>query len=271
MIKHIFGFLLILFFYSNSTAQVTLSPTTLFFENNFSSIVVINNSAAAQDILVDFLFGYPVSDENGDVSMLYSNDTELNRFDIGPHVRAFPRALTLEAGQRQVVRLSVRPPNTLSDGGYWTRIKVTSTPRTTDVAAVAEGGVGAQLNFIFEQVLAVYFKKGNPTTALSVSDIKTATGNNGPVLAYNVNMTGSAPFLGTIVTTMRNSSGETVHEGRSVTSIFTNGYRNFSLPEDLAPGTYDVSVIFEASRPDVPSQFNFPMQPYTFRGRITIP
>jgi hypothetical protein len=242
----------------------------LFFENNFSSIVVINNSAAAQDILVEFVFGYPVSDENGDVTMLYATETENNRFDIGPYVRAFPRALTLEPGQRQVVRLSVRPPNTLEDGGYWTRIKVVSTPRTSDVTSVAEGGVGAQLNFIFEQVLAVYYKKGNPGTGLLVSEIKPVQSVNGPAIAFNVDMTGSAPFLGSIISRMTNSSGQVVHEGRSVTSIFTDGYRNFVLPEALAPGTYNVSITFEASRPDVPAQFNFPMQPYTYQGQITI-
>jgi hypothetical protein len=271
MKKSIFGIIFVIVTYVASFAQVTLSPTTLFFENNFSSIVVINNSAAAQDIQVDFVFGYPVSDENGTVSMFYDEGSELVRFDIGPYVRAFPRALTLEAGQRQVVRLSVRPPNNLTDGGYWTRIRVTSTPRSVEAVTVASDAVGAQLNFIFEQILAVYYKKGNPSTGLTVTDNKIVARENGRLLVFNVDMTANAPFLGTIDMTLTNNAGQRVHDGRSVTSIFTDGYRNFPIPDDLTPGTYNLQVVFTASRPDVPSQFNFPMNPYTYNARITIP
>lgn len=255
---------------SSLFAQVTISPTTLFFENNFSSVVVINNSSIPQDILLEFLFGYPESDEVGNVYMRFETEGDLSSKDISDKIRAFPRALTLEPGQRQIVRLSIRPDNSMVDGVYWSRVKVISTPKAEEVTRISSSGVGAQLTFNFEQVLAVYFKKGNVSGGLTVNDIKTIDMDRGKAVAYNINMTGNAPFLGTINMRLFNASNQVVHEDRQVTSIFVNGYRNFILPQDFPAGNYRVALSFEASRPDVPAQQNFPMATYNTEGRVTV-
>jgi hypothetical protein len=261
----------LLFLVPSVMAQVTISPTTLFFENNFSSVVVINNSPDAQDIQIEFVFGYPRSDEFGNVSMYFAEESEeKHKADISASIRAFPRALTLESGQRQIVRMSIRPDSDMADGAYWSRIKIISTPRQAEIGALGEAAVGAQLSFVFEQVLAVYFKKGNVSGGLTVNDIKTIEIDRGKAVVYNINMTGNAPFLGTINMRLFNASNQVVHEDRQVTSVFVNGYRNFVLPQDFPAGNYRVALSFEASRPDVPSQQNFPMATYNTEGRITV-
>ncbi|KPP95966.1 MAG: hypothetical protein HLUCCA01_06875 [Bacteroidetes bacterium HLUCCA01] len=254
-------------------AQVTISPTMLFFENNFSSVMIINNANTPQDIQIETLFGYPVSDELGYVTMAFDEDATENDRSLTDIVRAFPRAFTLQPGQRQVVRLQARAPNTMPEGGYWTRLAVVATPQAADVTAVEEGAVGAQLNFVFRQVIAALYKRGDATVEMDVNQIgylfDEERGNR--VLRYNVDMTGNAPFLGTITLKVLNANGQTVHEDRSVTSIYVDGFRNFVLPEDLVPnGNYTVELNFQAARQDVPAANNFPMAPLTVSAAVSV-
>jgi len=133
--------------------------------------------------------------------------------------------------------------------------------------------VGAQLNFVFRQVIAALYKRGDATVEMDVNQIgylfDEERGNR--VLRYNVDMTGNAPFLGTITLKVLNANGQTVHEDRSVTSIYVDGFRNFVLPEDLVPnGNYTVELNFQAARQDVPAANNFPMAPLTVSAAVSV-
>lgn len=267
------SFVFLLVFAWQASAQVTISPTMLFFENNFSSVMVINNANSPQDIQIETIFGYPVSDEFGYMTMAFGDDATETERSLTEIVRAFPRAFTLQPGQRQVVRLQARAPNTMPDGGYWTRLAVVATPQAAEIAAVEEGGVGAQLNFVFRQVIAAVYKRGNAAVSMNVNQVEFVydAERSNRLLRYHVDMTGNAPFLGTISLRILNENGQVVHEDRSVTSIYVDGYRNFILPEDRVPnGNYIVELNFQASRQDVPSAQNFSMTPVNVRQPVTV-
>ena len=249
-------------------AQVTLSPTAIFFENNFSSLVVINNSTITQDILIDFFYGYPKADELGFVSINYNSENVTD--DISSYIRAFPRSLTLQPGQRQTVRLNIRPPRDIPDGVYSARIRVTSTPESAEIAESEVSSVVTQLNFKFEQVLGLYYRKGSVSLSLGVDNIRYIQQND-DLLLFDVNIDGNAPFLGRISAKVFNSNNNLVYENSSVTSLFISETRNFQISEKLNAGTYRVVLNFEASRPDIPSNQNFPMDPVTYEQAITIP
>jgi P pilus assembly chaperone PapD len=251
-------------------AQVTISPTSIFFENNFASFIVINNSAISQDILVDFAFGFPMADEFGSPSTRYGHEYGFADRDITPHVRAFPRAMTLAPGQRQTVRINLRPPRDLHDAVYWTRLKVVSTPEVAEVTAVEEN-VSAQFTFVFEQLLPVYFRNGNVSLSMNVNDVHILEAEENRRLLVDFTLEGNAPFLGTIDLSLSDRSDNTVHSDRTVTSIFHSEKRAFTIPSDLPAGTYTVSVNFTASRPDVPAAQMFPMNPVRYTQTIQIP
>jgi P pilus assembly chaperone PapD len=251
-------------------AQVTISPTSVFFENNFASMIIINTSNISQDVLVDFIFGYPISDSLGNVVMSYNRMGDLARYDISGYVRAFPRAITLDPGQRQTVRLNIRPPNDLVESVYWTRIKVTSTPQIQDIAETDESGVQTQLNFIFEQIIPLYFRRGSVKTELSLSDLSVINAETSRNIVFPVVTTGNAPFLGTILLELRDVSNTLVHSDTQVTSLFQNGARRFTLPETVQPGEYNITVTFRSSRPDVPTSYHFPMEPTSISRKLTI-
>ncbi|MCH8496739.1 MAG: hypothetical protein LAT57_14060, partial [Balneolales bacterium] len=264
--KIFFSTLLFLSFTIVSYSQVTVSPTAVFLENNFGSVVIINNTQISQDILLSFEFGYPVSDELGEVTMLYGTDNDKAEFDISDNLRIFPRALTLAPGQRQTARINFRPNRDISNGVHWTRLRVTSTPESVEIADTDEESVSTQLSFVFEQVIGVYHRNGQVETKLEVSNATFASDR----ILYTTSNTGNAPFIGTVNYTLQKGN-ETVLQGRQVTSIFTNGNRSIAVPEGLESGQYKLSLNIVSERPDVPQNFRFPMQPVSQEFTITIP
>jgi len=264
-------FYLLVVFSIRVSAQVTLSPTVLFFENNFSSIILINNSNSTQEILVDFLFGYPVSDEFGRISMKFDEfSQEELRWDISQGIRAFPRAVTLQAGQRQVVRLSIRPTAEMPDGIHYSRIRITSTPETQSIGLEDDSAIGAQLNFVFEQYLAVYYRKGNVSGTIEATNIEVVEHEDAKLAVYDIRMMGSQVFLGTIGFNLTDDSGASVFSTQTATSVFRSEKRSFSLPNNLPPGNYVGEISFSAARQDVPQNYIIPFPTSTFRKSIQI-
>jgi len=261
--------LLVLFFAialmgtSSVFAQVSISPTTIFIgNNNFGSFLVTNNSNQAQEIAVEFTFGYTVSDSLGNITMMFNDSTALaEQKSISEYVRSFPRSFTLAPGQRQTVRLTVRPPAGLADGTHWTRVKVRSTPQSAVIQQTEVGGVGTQINFIFEQVLGVYYTKGAFRTALVPSNVRFSKTETNTLLVYDVALTANSPFLGTIDAVVTDASGRKVFEEQQTTTIFETGKRNFQMPlESITPGSYTVTLSFSTNRRDIPSAEQIPME-----------
>ncbi len=257
-----------------AAAQVTISPTTVFIQNNFGSFIVINNSNTNQDIQVGFEFGYPEADSLGNVSLSRTDTTLALTKGIDSQIRAFPRAFTLAPGQRQTVRLTVRPENAQPNGVYWTRARITSTPQAGVITATeGNDAVATQLNFIFNQTIGVFYRKGDVAAGVAISNGRLIANHDeaNHLFVYRVEMTRTAPFLGRIQLLVFNSENREVFKDVQITSVYTNGMRNFNIPVDaLAPGTYTFRVVYEAERADVPRALNFPMEPTVMNFPVTI-
>jgi P pilus assembly chaperone PapD len=263
--------LLTLFSVIRGQAQVTISPTAMFFENNFSSFVVINNSGGPQEILIEFAFGYPKADENGVVSSFMGEDSDLISYSVTPYVRAFPRAVTLEAGQRQTIRLNIRPPADLAPGVYWSRLIVTSTGQTAEITSATDTEMGAQLNIVFRQIFPVYYahRQINADWALGEFSFFIDEEDNHQI-NYEVINNGNTPFVGTLTINVTDSDGRQIYSNRSVTSIFRTEKRSFAVTEPLASGQYNVEISMDPRRPDISERNSFPMEIVTKRSTLII-
>jgi P pilus assembly chaperone PapD len=139
-------------------AQVVLAPTAVYMSDNQRSatFLVVNNTTEEKDVALRLQFGYPVSDSNGNVAMIYTDTAVAQRFSCTEWVQVFPRKFRLAPGARQIVRLTARVPETTADGMYWSRLITTSSAAaeedTTDQ-------VGARINFSVNQVVPVTYKK----------------------------------------------------------------------------------------------------------------
>jgi hypothetical protein len=255
-------------------SQVSIAPVFVFMDdrNRFSSFVVLNGSNQNQEISVDFLFGYSSTDSLGNGFMVYDDPAAFEKYSVTDWVRASPRTFVLEPGQRQTVRINARPPQTIADGMYWTRIRTTSNPQIPSVDDLAVEGVRTQITFRFEQVTALFYKKGALSTGLNLSNIRAERDDNQLFTMVDVVRTGNAPFFGSAQISVRSSDNRVVAENTFPVSIYFDGTRRFSIPVDrFQAGTYTIETRFESQRNDMPSQDIVQISPVSQSARVVIP
>ncbi|MDG5766024.1 hypothetical protein QA596_01005 [Balneolales bacterium ANBcel1] len=251
-----FFFLLAGLLLKSAVAQVTIAPTALFIDDQtrFGTFLVINGSDQTQEVALSFEFGYPDTDADGNSFMNYEDEEAKERYSIAEWVRGFPRNFTLQPGERQTVRLTVRPPGDIPDGTYWTRIKTASNPAVPDIDDEVAEGVQAQITFRFEQVTAGFYKKGSVTTGVQFRNLTASLEQDDVVVRADVERTGNSPFLGSLFLTVTDANGNVVHERRSSTTVYMDAVRRVSFDaSDLPSGSYTADVRFETRRPDVSS------------------
>tara|TARA_R110000868_G_scaffold304437_10_gene565149 strand:- start:24498 stop:25331 length:834 start_codon:yes stop_codon:yes gene_type:complete len=257
MKKYIFLILVLGFIYNGKAlAQLSIAPTNLFIDSNtrFGTYMVINGSNKAQEVSIEFFFGYSDSDENGNRVLVDDDSVNAARYSIADKIRAFPQNFTLAPNQRQIVRLRVNAENNIPDGTYWARIRTASSPETPPLELQATDVVSARLGITIEQVTGIFYKKGQLSTGIEIQQIRTDLQEDTNILVVRSEYlkTGNSPFLGTITTTLVNASGSVVREGSVSTSVYFDGVHKQELSlEDIPSGNYTVNVSFETSRTDV--------------------
>lgn len=235
-------------------AQVSLAPSSLFVDEKtgIANLYVSNRSSTAQEILVSFVFGYPDSDDKGNLLMQYNDNTASESFGLDPYIRAFPRSFILEPNQQQTVRIQVRPNSGMKDGFYFTRIKVLSSPEVPLLAENSKESINAQISFKFEQVTAVFYKKGKVQTGLNIQDLELVQTEKELIVIPFLERLGNAPFIGTFSAKLKDSNGASVSEAHTSTTAYFTTKRRLTLnTENLKPGYYELELKFATKRNDM--------------------
>ena len=109
-------------------AAVAVSPVAVYISSRDRTgmLTLFNPGTRPEEIQVDFAYGYPTSDADGNVSVSVVDSVPEGDPPAVSWLRAFPRRLVLEPGQRQVMRIMVQPPAGLAEGEYWARALVRS-------------------------------------------------------------------------------------------------------------------------------------------------
>ena len=256
MTKRISSLFIFLFLFGLKSliAQVTIAPTMLFLneQNRFGTVVVMNGSDEVQEISIEFPFGYPVTNDEGKLQMVYNDSSDIaQKRGLHNAIKGFPKNFSLQPGQRQVVRLTVRPQN-FTDGMYWSRIRTTSVPQTAAVGEAEEGEITTEITYKFEQVTTLFYKHGNLNTGIDIKEVHANNHEENIDVVANVSRTGNAPFLGSIYLTVSDQEGNTVVEKKISTSIYFDYKQVFTVSkEELKPGNYEAQVRFVSRRNDV--------------------
>jgi hypothetical protein len=237
-------------------AQISIAPTTIFIDQNgIGSVFITNPSDTPQEINVSFLFGYPGNDELGNLTMMYTDSIRAKQFGIDERVRAFPRTFILAPQRQQTVRLQVRPDRSLAAGTYFTRVKITSNAQTTDVEETVQEGVSTRVNFKFDQVIAAFQKVGTVTTGLEFENVQLVQSDSILRVTPTFKTTGNSPFIGSVTATLKNAQNQTLAEQGQTVALYFYGKSaiELKLPEDIAPGDYSITLVYETKRGDIPS------------------
>jgi hypothetical protein len=275
-------FLLVCITTSAVHAQITIAPTNLFIDNasKFGTYMVINNSNEPQEVSIDFYFGYAETSKDGKRTNLAEGDSLAegysfkDAYSITNNIRAFPKTFVLQPNQRQVVRIRVSAPNTLTDGTYWSRIETTSSPESPPIEVTSTDEVTANVGYIIKQVTSLYYKVGDVSTGIEINQIRTEVLKDSGKLDVltDFSRTGNSPFLGSITASLMDQNGKTIAEGYNATTLYFNGTQKSQIDiNNLPSGNYKVKVLFESHRSDISPQDIVQMQPVTATTTITIP
>lgn len=235
-------------------AQISLAPTILFFHDDdpVTRLTVRNTGSMTQEVVIDARFGYPASDDEGNLSLVYDDDAFESLHGLNEYLRFFPRRFVLEPGDFQRVRLMVQGMENRPDGLYWTRLDITSSEVMPDADALPEEGIGTRISYRIRQNIGVFFHQGDVVSGLSLTDLKTRLEEEKLLLDMRLESGGNSPFIGTLRARLTDGTGNLATEGEWLFSVF--GYRYWPHPIDvsgLTPGRYRLELEMVPERSDV--------------------
>lgn len=235
-------------------AQVTVAPSMLFIDSKsgIGNLYITNNSASPQEVSISFAFGYPDADSAGNATMNYTDTVAASSYSLNPLVRAYPRSFLLNAKQEQTVRLQVRAKSSVKDAFFFSRVKVTSSQKTPDIEKKVTNAVTTQINFKFDQIFPVFYRKGNVSTGLIIRDVSTSCKNNKLTIVADVERTGNAPYIGSVKAELFSAANEKVALFEETASIYFHIKNKVELDiSKAAKGTHKLVLTFETKRSDV--------------------
>jgi len=236
-------------------AQVALAPSFVFIDENsgVGNVFVSNNSQEAYEISIDFAFGYPDSDAEGNLVMNYEDSGAYAIHALDEMIRAFPRSFVLQGGEQRTVRIQVLPNQRRKEGAFFTRMKVLAQPQAREVTeTVVEEGIGTRITFNFEQVTAVFYHKGRVSTGVEIKGVDVRQNEGVLELRPHLLRSGNAPFLGSMYARLKDKNGRVLAETQSTTTVYFDEIRRIDLDlVGVETGSYELELSFETKRNDM--------------------
>lgn len=254
-------------------AQVTLAPSLLVIDSKsgVGSLYITNNSAAPQEVSVSFAFGYPDADSAGNIKMNYNDTLAARTYSLNPIIRAYPRAFLLAPQQQQTVRLQVRTKNAAKDAFYFTRVKVGSNQKSADIERKPTDSITAQINFKFDQILPVFYRKGNVSTGLTIHDVSTTIKDKKLTVVPDIERTGTAPFIGSVKAELYSAANERVAFSEATAAIYFRVKNKIELDLSKAgKGEHRLVLTFETKRSDVAKEDLLQAPPVTKQITVNV-
>ncbi|MFN2583077.1 MAG: hypothetical protein ABR498_10095 [Candidatus Dormibacteria bacterium] len=236
---------------------VTVSPTAVYItaRNPSALLTLINTGTRSEEIELSIGFGYPVSDSAGVLPVDIVDTAASGEPSLTSYLRVFPRRLVLQPGQRQVVRVMVSMPAGAANGEYWGRVLVKSRGGEPPIEQ-AQGGVKMQLSLETTFATAVFYQKGDVTTAITVPTVSATRLSDGAQLTIDLKREGNGAFLGRVRAELVDARGATVAEAEDVVAVYRQLRRRFLVraATPLPAGKYTVRYLVDTERPDLPPQ-----------------
>lgn len=234
--------------------QIMLAPSFVFIDeySGVGNLYISNNGTEPQEVSITFKFGYPGSDSDGNLVMNYSDKEAYEQFGLDSVVRAFPRIFTLPGKSHRTVRIQVIPGKISKDGFYYTRLKVLSKPQAPELVREPEEGLSAIINLNFEQVTAVFYRKGKVNTGVVMQKLDIIQNNKKLELRPHLQRTGNAPFFGTMAAQLKDGQYKVVAEVQNTTTAYFDVIRRMELDiGNVKPGDYTLELSIESRRNDI--------------------
>lgn len=253
---------------------IVVAPHHVFLDpQTRSGVLYLHNAGPApEEASIEFVFGYPVSDSVGDVSVCLMQHPDSTEPSMAGWLRAFPRRTLVGPGETRTVRLLLQPPADLPEGEYWTRAVVTSRAARVAEATPDTGGVRVGLTLEVRTVIPVTYRKGRVTTGAVLTKIDHALRGDSLSVRVGMRRLGNAAFLGTLHVTLEDASGAVVARAEREIAIYHELLRRLTLPvADLPAGTYTLRVRLDTERSDLDPELVLEAQPVETTEAVQLP
>jgi hypothetical protein len=234
---------------------VSVSPTALYIDSRSRKgmMTLYNPGSLPEEIRIGFAFGYPVSDALGTVTVEVVDKAPPGEPSAASWMRVFPRRLILQPGQRQVIRVMVRPPAGLADGEYWSRIIISSRGGQPPIEQ-SQGSVSMQLNVETVMVMAANYRQGEVNTGLEVTSASAERSGAEVMLQVDMQRTGNAALLGQLTAELLDARGTVLATAHDDIAVYRGMRRRvpISVPPSAA-GPLSVRIRINPERDDLPA------------------
>ncbi len=163
-------FVVMVMFTTASYADILLSPLKVVIEGrDRSGQVVLINSGDKTNTYNIAWEQYDQNPETGGYDFIDKAKTP-GRIDLQDFAVFTPRKVTLEPGERQIIRVGIRRPADLADGEYKSHIKFTALPdETVEYQTMQEGNTAAAKVITSFSIPAVY-RVGEYDSQVTIGD-----------------------------------------------------------------------------------------------------
>lgn len=240
--------------------QIGLSPTIVFIAESepITRITLRNDSGKPQEVSLNAVFGYPMSDTLGQLQMIYDDDALEKDRSLIPHLRVYPRQFVLQPGAMQNVRLEVGGLAGKPHGLYWTRLHITSGDVTTDLDQQVRESIGTRISYRIRQDIGIHYLHGQVLTQIEVDQVRARRVRDADaddlVMELRLRSGGNSPYIGSMRVRVLDASGAEVRNGDWLFSVFGRRYWIQSLALGSLPaGRYRLEFTFQTQRGDVAS------------------
>ncbi|HET9948384.1 MAG TPA: hypothetical protein VFQ22_05660 [Longimicrobiales bacterium] len=234
-------------------ASVSVSPMAVYLDarSRSGSVTLYNPGTRAEEVRIELAFGYPQSDEEGNLSVPIVPEAPPGEPSAAPWLSVFPRRLVLEPGQRQVVRILARPPADLPPGEYWARALVRSRGGQEPIES-RQGDVGIRLDVETVVVVAVTYRNGEVTTGVELGDATAALQGDTLVARASLRRMGNAAFLGRVLVEALDEDGDVIGSAEQVLAVYRTIIARVALPLPSGARPARVRYTVDTQRDDLP-------------------
>lgn len=235
---------------------VLVAPPGVFIDHRTrsGSLELYNPNRVPAEVTISTIFGYPVTDSLGQLSLFTLERPDSTVPSAADWILAYPRRLVLAPNARQTVRLQGRPPATLRDGEYWSRLVIAAKTGPSPDSLADTAAIRVGLAFEVRTVIGVWYRKGPVTTAVELRDMGVSLRGDSVALRLVLHRQGTAAFLGMLRARVLDATGREVGQLERQMAVYYDLAPVVTIPVGtLRPGLYTVRAELSTDRNDFQS------------------
>jgi hypothetical protein len=250
---------------AREAAAVSVSPTALYIDSRTRTGVLTlhNPGTLPEEVTIDFAYGFPQSDTAGNIAVELTREPAAGEPSALGWMRAFPRRLLLQPGQRQVVRVMVDAPAGLAEGEYWARVLITSRGGQPPIEQT-QGDQALHLEVQTTLVMAANYRNGDVNTGVTVTSAAARRVGAEVTLELDLERTGNAAFLGSLRADLVDARGTVLGSAFDDLAVYRTMRRRLTIPvPEGAAGPLQLRLTINTERDDLPAGGALPAPPLT--------